>query len=195
AGEFDAIVTAPVHKQIINDAGVRFSGHTEFFAERTASPRVLMLLTTGELRVALATTHLPLRAVSDAITVDSLLEAGVILARGLRACGQRDAGTPDRAHLARPRHRARSRRQRSRGLSQFERRGPTREPSRGAAALMPRLPRAAAAAAVAAGRRPPRRKRFGQHFLHDPAVILRIARSLSPRVGDPLVDAGPGPGP
>ena len=84
AGEFDAIVTAPVHKQIINDAGVRFSGHTEFFAERTASPRVLMLLTTGELRVALATTHLPLRAVSDAITVDSLLEAGVILARELK---------------------------------------------------------------------------------------------------------------
>jgi 4-hydroxythreonine-4-phosphate dehydrogenase len=83
-GEFDAIVTAPVHKGIINDAGVRFSGHTEFLAERTASPRVLMLLTTGELRVALATTHLPLRAVSDAITVDSLYEAAVILARELK---------------------------------------------------------------------------------------------------------------
>lgn len=83
-GEFDAIVTAPVHKRIINDAGVRFSGHTEFLAERTASPRVLMLLTTGELRVALATTHLPLRAVSDAITVDSLYEAAVILARELK---------------------------------------------------------------------------------------------------------------
>jgi 4-hydroxythreonine-4-phosphate dehydrogenase len=83
-GEFDGIVTAPVHKRIINDAGVRFSGHTEFLAERTASPRVLMLLTTGELRVALATTHLPLRAVSDAITVDSLYEAAVILARELK---------------------------------------------------------------------------------------------------------------
>ena len=60
---------------------------------------------------------------------------------------------------------------------------------------MPRLPRAAAAAAaVAASRRPPRRKRFGQHFLHDPAVILRIARSLSPRVGDHLVEIGPGRG-
>ena len=83
-GEFDALVTAPVHKRIINDAGVRFSGHTEFLAERTASPRVLMLLTTGELRVALATTHLPLRAVCDAITVDSLYEAAVILARELK---------------------------------------------------------------------------------------------------------------
>ena len=83
-GEFDALVTAPVHKRIINDAGVHFSGHTEFLAERTASPRVLMLLTTGELRVALATTHLPLRSVSDAITVDSLYEAAVILARELK---------------------------------------------------------------------------------------------------------------
>ena len=83
SGEFDAIVTAPVHKRVINDAGVRFSGHTEFLAQRTHSPRVVMMLTAGELRVALATTHLPLRAVSDAITADSLCESAAILARDL----------------------------------------------------------------------------------------------------------------
>lgn len=82
-GEFDAVVTAPVHKGIINDAGVAFRGHTELLAERTRSPRVLMLMTAGELRVALATTHLPLRAVSDAISVESLCEAAAILAREL----------------------------------------------------------------------------------------------------------------
>ena len=83
SGEFDAIVTAPVHKRVINDAGVRFSGHTEFLAQRTRSPRAVMMLTSGELRVALATTHLPLRAVSDAITADSLHESATILARDL----------------------------------------------------------------------------------------------------------------
>jgi 16S rRNA (adenine1518-N6/adenine1519-N6)-dimethyltransferase len=58
---------------------------------------------------------------------------------------------------------------------------------------MPRLPRAAAAAVIA-GRRTPRRRRFGQHFLHDPAVIARIVRSLAPRAGDHLVEIGPGRG-
>src|ERR1700730_2684764 len=84
SGEFDAIVTAPVHKSVINDAGVPFRGHTEFLAQRTRSPRVVMMLTAGELRVALATTHLPLRAVSDAITADSLCESATILARDLQ---------------------------------------------------------------------------------------------------------------
>ena len=82
-GEFDAIVTAPVHKGVINDAGIDFSGHTEYLAQRTHSPRAVMMLSAGELRVALATTHLPLRAVSDAITTDSLYSVGVILAREL----------------------------------------------------------------------------------------------------------------
>ena len=68
AGSFDAIVTAPVHKGIINDAGVPFSGHTEFFAEQTATEQVVMMLACPGLRVALATTHLPLRQVADAIT-------------------------------------------------------------------------------------------------------------------------------
>jgi 4-hydroxythreonine-4-phosphate dehydrogenase len=68
AGEFAAIVTAPVQKSVIADAGVAFMGHTEYLAERTGSRHPVMLLAADSLRVALATTHLPLRAVSDAIT-------------------------------------------------------------------------------------------------------------------------------
>ena len=70
-GYCDAMVTAPVHKGIINDAGFGFSGHTEFIAEKVNAYPVMMLACPG-LRVALATTHLPLRDVSDAITPDSL---------------------------------------------------------------------------------------------------------------------------
>lgn len=76
-GEFAAMVTAPVHKGVINDAGTPFSGHTEYLAEKTTTPRVVMMLAgdtpQGPLRVALATTHLPLRDVADAIT-DAVLE-------------------------------------------------------------------------------------------------------------------------
>jgi 4-hydroxythreonine-4-phosphate dehydrogenase len=71
-GEFAAMVTAPVQKSVINDAGVRFTGHTEYLAERTNAPQPVMLLVADTLRVALATTHLPLRAVSDAITPELL---------------------------------------------------------------------------------------------------------------------------
>ncbi len=67
-GRFDAVVTAPVHKGVINDAGIPFTGHTEFFAELTAAPLPVMMLAAGTLRVALATTHLPLKDVSAAIT-------------------------------------------------------------------------------------------------------------------------------
>jgi len=63
-----ALVTGPVHKGVINDAGVAFSGHTEFLAEQCGVDQVVMMLTAGSLRVALATTHLPLSAVSAAIT-------------------------------------------------------------------------------------------------------------------------------
>jgi 4-hydroxythreonine-4-phosphate dehydrogenase len=73
AGEFDAMVTAPVQKSVINDAGVAFSGHTEFLAQRAGAAQVVMMLVGGGLRVALATTHLPLSAVPGAITKDSLL--------------------------------------------------------------------------------------------------------------------------
>jgi len=83
AGEFDAVVTAPVHKGVINDAGVAFLGHTEYFAQRAHAPHPVMMLTTGTLRVALATTHLPLAAVSAAITVESLCRTAAILARSL----------------------------------------------------------------------------------------------------------------
>lgn len=68
AGRFDAMVTAPVHKGIINDAGIAFSGHTEFLAELTNTPQVVMMLVGGGMRVALATTHLPLSRISAAIT-------------------------------------------------------------------------------------------------------------------------------
>jgi 4-hydroxythreonine-4-phosphate dehydrogenase len=68
SGEFDAIVTAPVQKSVIADSGVPFTGHTEYLAARTNAPHPVMLLAADNLRVALATTHLPLRAVSDAIT-------------------------------------------------------------------------------------------------------------------------------
>ncbi len=82
-GEFDALVTAPVHKGVINDAGMPFSGHTEFLAERTGTPKVVMMLATDTLRVALATTHLPLAAVPAAITRDTLREVLTILQRDL----------------------------------------------------------------------------------------------------------------
>lgn len=70
--QFDAVVTAPVHKGIINEAGVSFTGHTEFFADGAGVEQVVMMLATDSLRVALATTHLPLSQVSGAITQASL---------------------------------------------------------------------------------------------------------------------------
>ena len=79
-GTFAAMVTAPVHKAVINDAGLPFSGHTEFIAGGTA----LMMLATSGLRVALATTHLPLSQVSAAITQQSLTEVIRLLDRDLR---------------------------------------------------------------------------------------------------------------
>ncbi|WP_171922434.1 4-hydroxythreonine-4-phosphate dehydrogenase PdxA [Salmonella bongori] len=66
--EFAALITGPVHKGVINDAGISFTGHTEFFEERSQAKKVVMMLATEALRVALATTHLPLRAIADAIT-------------------------------------------------------------------------------------------------------------------------------
>ena len=72
AGEFSAMVTAPVHKGIINDAGIAFTGHTEYLAEHTDTPRVVMLLAGAGLRVALATTHLALKDIPAAITQASL---------------------------------------------------------------------------------------------------------------------------
>jgi 4-hydroxythreonine-4-phosphate dehydrogenase len=87
SGRFDAIVTAPLQKSTINDAGVPFTGHTEYLAERTHTPRVVMMLAgTGErpLRVALATTHLPLKDVSAALSVDSIVETLRIIDHDLR---------------------------------------------------------------------------------------------------------------
>lgn len=83
-GECQALVTGPVSKAIINEAGIAFSGHTEFLAQRTATPRVVMMLATSGLRVALATTHLPLAAVPQAITQPLLVQTLTILASELR---------------------------------------------------------------------------------------------------------------
>jgi len=93
AREFAAMVTAPVQKSTINEAGIAFTGHTEYLAARTGTARVVMLLVGGTLRVALATTHLPLAEVSRAITRAGLEETLRILERDLR----------ERFHIAAPR--------------------------------------------------------------------------------------------
>jgi len=72
--EFAAMVTGPVHKGIINDAGIPFTGHTEYLAQRSGTNRVVMMLACPQLRVALATTHVPLSEVSRSITRESLTE-------------------------------------------------------------------------------------------------------------------------
>ena len=84
SGEFAAMVTAPVQKSVINDAGIAFSGHTEYLQERCKVARVVMMLACPGLRVALATTHLPLREVPDAITPERLTQVLTILHNDLR---------------------------------------------------------------------------------------------------------------
>ena len=84
-GEFSGMVTAPVHKGIINDAGMPFTGHTEFLAEQTHTPLVVMMLVGGGMRVALATTHLPLKDVPAAITAPLLENTLRIIRRDLQS--------------------------------------------------------------------------------------------------------------
>lgn len=81
--DFAGMITAPVHKGVINEAGIPFSGHTEFLAELTHTPQVVMMLATEGLRVALVTTHLPLREVADAITAERLTKVTRILHQDL----------------------------------------------------------------------------------------------------------------
>ncbi|MCY4213229.1 MAG: 4-hydroxythreonine-4-phosphate dehydrogenase PdxA [Gammaproteobacteria bacterium] len=84
-GRFGALVTGPVQKSVINEAGIPFSGHTERLRDRCGAADVLMLLAAGDLRVALATTHIPLSAVPNAVT-EALLESKLkLLLDGLRA--------------------------------------------------------------------------------------------------------------
>jgi len=83
-GRYRAMATAPVHKGVINDGGVPFTGHTEYLAERTGTRHVVMLLVGGGMRVALATTHLPLARVAGAITVDLLTATLDVLHQDLR---------------------------------------------------------------------------------------------------------------
>ena len=84
SGEYHAMVTAPVQKSVINDAGIAFTGHTEFLAERARANHVVMMLVGGGLRVALATTHLPLSRVAAAITRDLIVRSLRVLDHDLR---------------------------------------------------------------------------------------------------------------
>ena len=85
AGDSAAMVTAPVHKGVINDAGIPFSGHTEFLASSCGTDKVVMMLASPTLRVALATTHLPLRAVPDAIEQASLTRTIEVIHQSLQS--------------------------------------------------------------------------------------------------------------
>ena len=85
AGEFDAMVTGPVHKGVINDAGVPFTGHTEYLARRSGAPLPVMLLASDRLRVALVTTHVALRQVPDLITRARLSATLEVLLEDLEA--------------------------------------------------------------------------------------------------------------
>ncbi len=84
SGEFDAVVTGPVHKGLINQSGIAFSGHTEYFANQANCSDVVMMLATEGLRVALVTTHIPLAYVSKAITHQRLQKVTRILHKDLR---------------------------------------------------------------------------------------------------------------
>lgn len=84
SGEFDAIVTGPVHKGLINKAGIAFSGHTEYFANQANCTDVVMMLATEGLRVALVTTHIPLAYVAKAITAERLQKVTRILHQDLQ---------------------------------------------------------------------------------------------------------------
>lgn len=83
-GHFDGMITAPVHKGVINESGIAFSGHTEFLADLTHTEQVVMMLATHGLRVALVTTHLPLRDIADTITPERLERVTRILHADLR---------------------------------------------------------------------------------------------------------------
>ncbi|MDM1263756.1 4-hydroxythreonine-4-phosphate dehydrogenase PdxA [Acinetobacter indicus] len=85
SGKSVGVATAPVQKSVINDAGIAFSGHTEYYQEFAGVPRVVMMLATKTLRVALATTHLPLRAVAEAITAERLHQVIDILIHDLKS--------------------------------------------------------------------------------------------------------------
>jgi 4-hydroxythreonine-4-phosphate dehydrogenase len=85
SGEYQAMVTAPVQKSVINEAGIPFTGHTEFLAEKAGVDHVVMMLVGGGLRVALATTHLPLARVPEAITKDGVVKSLRVIDRDLRA--------------------------------------------------------------------------------------------------------------
>ena len=83
-GRYQAMVTCPIHKGVINDSGVLFSGHTEYLAELTQTNKVVMMLLNSAMRVALVTTHIPLKEVSAHVTFDSVIETTTIVAQDLK---------------------------------------------------------------------------------------------------------------
>lgn len=85
SGEFSAMVTAPLQKSVIIDAGIAFTGHTEYLAAKTATPTPVMLLAANDLRVALASTHLPLRDVADYLTSERIVAIIEVLHKDLVA--------------------------------------------------------------------------------------------------------------
>ena len=91
-GHFDAMATGPVHKGVINTAGISFSGHTEYISERTGSPSPVMMLTTGDTRVALVTTHIPLHRVCNEITQERLYRVLQVVIDDMR--GKFDIDSP-----------------------------------------------------------------------------------------------------
>jgi len=93
AGTFSALVTGPLQKSVINDSCIPFTGHTEYLAELTACPMPVMLLVADELRVALATTHLPLRAVAGALTTERIVRVIEVLNADL--CGKFGFARPE----------------------------------------------------------------------------------------------------
>ncbi len=84
SNQFDALVTGPVHKGIINKAGYSFTGHTEYLADKTGTDKVVMMLATDKMKVALATTHLPLKDIAQAITSENLTQVLTILNHDLK---------------------------------------------------------------------------------------------------------------
>lgn len=84
--EAQALVTGPIHKGVLNEAGIKFTGHTEFLAHHCHAPEVIMLFVTDQMKVALVTTHLPLSQVPKAITAEKIINISSLLHRELQSC-------------------------------------------------------------------------------------------------------------
>src|ERR1700730_14633957 len=97
-GELDAVVTGPIHKARMYEAGFKFPGQTEFFAERCGVKNFAMLLTGGEMTVALVTTHIPLNKVPRALKQSEIVRIGLLLLDFLRCLSRRSPAEADRSN-------------------------------------------------------------------------------------------------